>query len=152
MKNEDYEIPEEEHKAFMEWWDKHIPKQYVTILLLQKYKAAQEAINVIISIFEKEIKKYDDSEIEVKVEFDALFGTDLGLTIIVPDIGIQLNPDEISVIYDKLQRTDYILSIIPMLHERISINFTFRNVKEIIDYEDPEEKLPDSFFDDEDNI
>ena len=44
---DEYEITPEEQESFMEWWEAHIPKEYVTILNAKSYAEATQAISKI---------------------------------------------------------------------------------------------------------
>lgn len=153
MENEDYEISEEERAWLRNFLDQCIPKQYITVLKIQKYRRAMYAIKKIQEIL-NDCCKDDEEKPTYKTEWDPLLGTDIGFDAILTELGVTLSADAFKDIFDVLREYDhdereYVISILPRTDGRCYLSITFWNLKEMIAQEDGEE-LPYTFMETED--
>lgn len=152
MENEDYEISEEERAWLRNFLDQCIPKQYITVLKIQKYRRAMYAIKKIQEIL-NDCCKDDKEKPTYKTEWDPLLGTDIGFDAILTELGVTLSADAFKDIFDVLREYDhdereYVISILPRTDGRCYLSITFWNLKEMIAQEDGEE-LPSTFIETE---
>ena len=137
---DDNEITPEEQEAFMEWWDTHVPKEFVTVLNHIKYVNAIAAIKKIIFI----IRACCDDEDEVpefEIKYDSVFATRLSLKIRVTEFGLKILAGQAAEIINNLP-PDTIIDMLPLADNRVLIDITFRDIKEIIAHSEAED-LPD---------
>ena len=135
--NEEYEITPEEQAAFMEWWDRHIPKNFITMLDPAKYAVAMNAIKTIIAIIGSCCEDEDEMP-EFDVKYDAVFGTRLTLKIKVTEFGLKMLGYKLANIV-KVLPSDCIIDIMPLKENRTLIDVTFRNIKQIIAHSEAED-------------
>ena len=134
----DEELTEDE-AAVAAWFKESIPKEFMAILNTDKYAVVCSAIKKIVSILAESCEKEDMPDISIR--FDRLFGSDLALKIIVPEVGITIDVDQIRDFASSLP-DDCRMLILPRTDNKVLISFTFHNVKTIIlpeDLEDPEQ-------------
>ncbi len=127
---------EESQASFMEWWEDHIPKNFITMLNAVEYAKVTQAIKSILRVVYKCLSE-DDEEPQFDVHFDKLFGTHLALDIIIPSTGISANGEQIAEIVKALELPErYRICILPKTNATTLLQFTFYNVKEMIAHEE----------------
>lgn len=135
--NDEHEITPEEQAAFMEWWELHIPREYVTILNAKEYAKATKAISKIYTVI-NDCCEDEDEKPEFAVKFDSVFGTNLALNVVITEVGLTMAGDELREIVASLPQQCR-MTIIPRDDFKTLLQFTFHNVKEVLCHEDKED-------------
>ena len=134
---DEYEITPEEQETFMEWWEAHIPKEYVTILNAKSYAEATQAISKIYTVI-NDCCEDEDEKPEFTLKYDAAFGTHLALNVVITEFGLTMAGDELRNIVASLPQRCR-MTIIPRDDFKTLLQFTFYNVKEMLCHEEKED-------------
>lgn len=140
MYNEENDITPEEQEAFMEWWDAHIPKNFVTILNPAEYANAVSTIKKVVLTIRSCCEDEDEMP-EFEVKYDSLFATRLSLKVRITEFGLKMLASQAADVVNLLP-ADCVIDMLPLNDNRVLIDLTFRNIKGVIAHSEAED-LPD---------
>lgn len=112
------------------WWEKYMPKQYVSLLNIPEFRKTAAAVDCIRKYIDASLRKFNECAI-YKLEFDPILGTNMLFTAVIPDIGFKMRKNNVDDIM-KLMPSDYLLSVCVLADGNIELGFTFYNVKNLI--------------------
>lgn len=131
--NKDEDLSEEEREeliAFREWWDMYVPKEALTIINPALLDQATKSIKAIHAIIENRIREEDERP-EYSIDYDTLYGTMLGFSIILTEYGVKFTGEDIKNIAETLPE-NAVIRIQPLKDYKTKILITYKNVKLII--------------------